>query len=567
MAATNPQTQPVVDLMQNTVNNPTMPPGAQFNPTMQNVTGNELISDGNKMVNPTAYSQAPTNASAYDAKAVDAGMPRQTAASTYNASMTGGGVQMGAAQSGDRQANATDIAAMYKAFLGRDPDPAGLQHWVDQATKNGMSVSQVQSLLQNSQEAQGALAAGYKPDQQAIQNITLGGSAVQAAQGTASAGSLANAAQTTEAENQAGQATAQQGEVDPRSTVQGQLAGLTQQLNDGTASWANPAMRNANDAMASRGLGNSSMAGAAVTTAAMEAALPIAAQDAKVFENMGQANLANRQQTELFNKTNAQNITLANLSNRQQTALQNAQVLANMDMANLNNRQQAAVVNAQAFTALDLANLNNRQQSLILNQQADQQAMLSDQAAANASKQFNASSQQQNDQFFATMGANISQFNAAQQTAISQYNSQNKTQTSQFNAGQSNAMKQFNAEMANQRDQFNKTMSLQIDQSNVSWRREVNTANTAAKNAANQINAQNMLNLSNTAMNNLWQQFRDEADYAFTAGENTLNRQHNLAMAALQNANAKDMMQEGQKAQFAQLLGSVAGNILTGFVT
>ena len=480
-AARGGKANTISNTMQTMVNNPTLPAGAQFKPTMMKAGSGEFLNANDKFMNPGGLNQATTNAAGHAAKA-----PGQTGAQTYGAHLLGG---------------------------------------------DGASVTAAQGQVgQNSQ--------------------------VQAAQGTLSGGALAQAAQTTEAENQAGQATAQQGEVDPRSTVQGQLGELTKQLESGNAAWANPAMRNANDQMAARGLGNSSMAGAAVYNAAMESALPIAQQDAQVFQQMGMQNLANRQQTELFNATLRQGITLANLNNRQQSALQNAQTLAAMDLANLNNRQQAAVVNAQSFLQMDLANLNNQQQANILNQQADQQAMLSDQAAINAARQFNASSQQQNDQFFATLGANVNMFNAAQFNALEQ-----------FNAGQNNAMKQFNAQLANQREAFNREMALQIDQSNVQWRREINTANTAAKNAANQINAQNMLNLSNTAMNNLWQQFRDEADYAFTSGENALNRSHNLAMAALQSQNAKDMMNDQQEAQFSQLLGSVAGNIILGFAT
>ena len=540
---------PVQTQMQNLVNNPTLPPGAQFNPTMMNVQPGEELKG--PMVNATSLNQNTSFGNT-----AQAAQPNQTQAQTYQATQLGQGAQMTGATTGGKAPSSDEVASMYRAMLGRNPEAAGLDFWLKQA-QNGMTLDQMSDLIANSEEGKAAAAAGHTPDPNELQKLVLGaGGQVQAAQGTLSPGSLATAAQTTEAENQAGQATAQQGTVDPRSTVQGQLGELTQQLENGTASWANPAMRQANETMASRGLGNSSMAGAAVYNAAMESALPIAAQDAKVFETMGMANLANRQQTELFNATQRQGITLANLNNRQQSALQNAKALAAMDLANLNNRQQAAVINAQAFNDFNMANLNNQQQAEIINQQANQQALLSNQAAVNAQKQFNASSIQQSDQFFATLSSNIAQFNAAQQNAMNQ-----------FNTGQANAMKQFNANLSNMREQFNVANSLAIEQSNVQWRREINTANTAAKNAANQINAQNMLNLSNTALNNLWQQFRDEADYAFTAGENDLNRQHNMAMAALQNSNAKDMMNEQQEAQYAQLLGQTAGNILTAWVT
>ena len=43
-------------------------------------------------------------------------------------------------------------------------------------------------------------------------------------------------------------------------------------------------------------------------------------------------------------------------------------------------------------------------------------AILSDTAAANAAKQFNATSQNQTDQFFASMATQVSQFNTEQRT-------------------------------------------------------------------------------------------------------------------------------------------------------
>ena len=60
----------------------------------------------------------------------------------------------------------------------------------------------------------------------------------------------------------------------------------------------------------------------------------------------------------------------------------------------------------------------------------------------------------------------------------------------------------------------------------------INTENTAAINAANQANAMNLLSLSNFALSAMWQEFRDEAFWAWTSGENELDRAHNLAIAA-----------------------------------
>ena len=54
----------------------------------------------------------------------------------------------------------------------------------------------------------------------------------------------------------------------------------------------------------------------------------------------------------------------------------------------------------------------------MFNAKAQQDFMLSDQAADNAAKQFNATSKQQADQFMANLANNISQFNTSQTNAM-----------------------------------------------------------------------------------------------------------------------------------------------------
>ena len=404
-------------------------------------------------------------------------------------------------------------------------------------------------------------------------------------------------------------------QVTPDMTVEGQLARLSQQFSNGQdPSCAAGAIRNANAQMAARGLSASSMAGAALTQAAMESALPIATQDSQTYYKTAVQIMSNEQQARLANSQNNMNIDLANTSNRQQmalakmqvnaslagqelsnqqqtnilnaerfaeaanmtftqeqqrmfanskmvetlnlsnlsnsqaTALANAASLAQMDMANLNARQQVAVQNAQAFLQMDMANMSNAQQSAVIEQQAKQQAMLSDQAAANAAQQFNATSQNQVNQFYSSLSQDINKYNATAKNA-----------SSQFNAGQANAMQQFGATMANQREQFNATNALAIEQSNVQWRREVNTANTATQNAANQVNAANYLNISNQALNNVWQQFRDEADYAYSSAENAADRSFNMAMAILE----ADVNKENYEKYLDQQTAESIGNFLT----
>ena len=96
-----------------------------------------------------------------------------------------------------------------------------------------------------------------------------------------------------------------------------------------------------------------------------------------------------------------------------------------------------------------------------------------------------------------------------------------------------------------------------IDQSNVTWRRSVNTGNTAAINAANQTDAQNLLNISNFALSALWQQWRDEASWVNTASENSKERAHNIAMSALEREAELDLLDEASKDELNGIIGAI----------
>jgi len=158
------------------------------------------------------------------------------------------------------------------------------------------------------------------------------------------------------------------GEVTAQSTVQYQLSELMKSFDDGkTPTWAAGAIRAANAAMAARGLGGSSIAGAAIFQAAMESALPIAQQDAKTFETMNLQNLNNRQQVALSNAAAQQNVKLANFNAEQQAALQNSANAFSLQSQNLSNTQQTMIANAQIKAALQGQNLSNQQQSIIAN--------------------------------------------------------------------------------------------------------------------------------------------------------------------------------------------------------
>jgi len=323
-------------------------------------------------------------------------------------------------------------------------------------------------------------------------------------------------------------AVAAQGTISTDATVRGQLQDLQNDVTTAVASgnplpvWARGAAKATEAAMANRGMSQSSMAAEALAEGIMNSAIPIAKADADTYKQM----------------------IFQNLANNQQAAITNAQSYLQMDMANLSNEQQAS-----------LQNLNIRQAFL-----------MSDQAAANAAYQFNATSQNQVNQFYDNMSSQMSEQNAARNDAMKQYatseankiaalNTQNTIQVSEANAARESAINQFNATLDDQRQRFNVNNQREIDQSNVVWRRGINTANTAAVNAANQTNAQNLLNLSNWAMSAAWQQWRDEASWVNTASENEQNRNHNMAMAALERSAAVDLQDQSSKDAMYQMIG------------
>jgi len=327
--------------------------------------------------------------------------------------------------------------------------------------------------------------------------------------------------------------------LDSRATVQGQLESISTDIESSLASgsplpaFARGAAEAAKATMQARGLGSSTMLAEALAEGILRSSIPIAQADANTYKQVIFQNLANN--------------------------------------------QQAAVVNAQAYLQMDMANLSNNQQASLQNLQAQQQQLLTDNAARNAALQFNATSQNQVNQFYSNLNTNIQEQNARRSDALTQFNNaeankvaalnaKNSTAIADANAQRQAAINQFNATLENQRERFNVENQRVIDQSNVTWRRQINTANTAATNAANQTNAQNLLNLSNFALSSMWQQWRDEASWVNQSAENEMNRNHNLAVAALERTTAFDLQNSAQTSALYAMLGQFGMNIFTKFI-
>ena len=534
--------QNVGDISAEMIETPKLPTGAVIEPAKTTVDSNQLIMSGQGQVAgqvaiPTALADTAT------AKGID-----PTDARTM--------------QEQQVQQQVKDITDATQAQQGTVTQPITPQ------TLDKSSVSEMQA-------AQGTATQMVNPVQRQIQ----AGELISGA---------ANAQTASQYAEQIQEATAT---PTNKATVAGQLEGLMQQFEGGnTPPWAAGAMRNVTAEMARRGLGASSMAGQALVQAAMESALPIAQMDAQTQSQFEAQNLSNRQQRAMLaaqqratfigqefdqafqsrvanaakisdvanmnftaeqqvaleNSRAAQTMNMANLSNKQAMVMAEASALANMDMANLNNRQQAGVQNAQNFLQMDMANLNNRQQTELFKSQQRIQSLFTDQAATNASRQFNATSQNQVDQFFSNLSSQTGQFNATQ------INSQE-----QFNAGQDNVVERFNAELNNQRDQFNAQNQMVIAQANAQWRRQVATEGTAALNRANEINAQSLLGISNQAYNNLWQYYGDTMEWAWTSAESERERIKDLTAAQINASAATDAAKIKGDYEASKSLGSL----------
>ena len=326
--------------------------------------------------------------------------------------------------------------------------------------------------------------------------------------------------------------------LDPRATVQGQLENISTDIETSLAqgtplpAFARGAAEAAKATMQARGLGSSTMLAEALAEGILKSSVPIAAADAQTYKEVIFQNLANN--------------------------------------------QQAAVVNAQSYLQMDMANLSNNQQANLQNLHANQQALLSDNAARNAALQFNATSQNQVNQFYDSINTNLQTQNAQRADAMAQYNNaeankvaalnaKNATAVADANAQRETAISQFNKTLEDARARFNVENQRVIDQSNAVWRRSINTANTTAVNASNETNAMNLLNLSNFAMSGLWQQWRDEASWVQTSAQNTNNRDHNMAVAALERTTAFDLQNSAQKAALYGLLGQFGMEVFSNW--
>ena len=269
--------------------------------------------------------------------------------------------------------------------------------------------------------------------------------------------------------------------IDPvkAASMSEHLDGLLKDLESGNVPlWARPAVTKVEQMLAARGISASSIGRDSLFNAIIQAAMPIAQQDATFEQDAAKTNYNAKVQAVLSDVNMEFAAKQFNANSINQTNQFRAQLSAQVDMQNAARKDAMAQFNASESNKMAMFDFGNKLQA---------------------------------DQFNAQMSQN----------------------NQQFNATQVNAMTQLTAQLQSQREQFNVQMAAQIEQSNVNWRRQVNQANTAGINAVNQANVQNAFNLSNQALTFLWQEMRDKAHWEFQASESEKDRRNQLEAALL----------------------------------
>jgi hypothetical protein len=134
-------------------------------------------------------------------------------------------------------------------------------------------------------------------------------------------------------------------------------------------------------------------------------------------------------------------------------------------------------------------------------------------------------------------------------------NANREAAQNQFNASEANAMTQYKEGMDDSREKFNTNMSYAVDQSNVQWNREITTADTAVQNETNRIDTQNSYNATQSAINALWQKYRDNASFNFQKTENGLNRKQQLGLMALEFSYNMELLSKQEKDDLIEMIG------------
>ena len=324
--------------------------------------------------------------------------------------------------------------------------------------------------------------------------------------------------------------------TDAKATVQGQLAILQGEFTDANGNPKIPGWASGIAKQVSRNMAFSGVTGTAaleaMTSALMQATLPIAQADSKFF----------------------QTVTVKNLDNKQQMIVNKANVLSKFEATNLDVKTNVAVNNAKTFMQYDMTNLANEQKVSIVNAQAKQQSILEDAKQVNVQRRFGAESQMETDRFYDQLGTQIDQFNVTQKNTMEK-----------FNTGELNDVFEFNATMENNREQFYQNMQYQIDSANAKWRQSVTLTNAEMDFQAAATDVKNTLSITTEQLNQMWDRTDSLLDYAWKEGQNREDRKLQMERikaemyAAQLNHHAKTSSNSGMMSAIGSIAGAVAG--------
>ena len=285
--------------------------------------------------------------------------------------------------------------------------------------------------------------------------------------------------------------------VDAKASLMFQMEKLSEAFVDSNGNPTIPAFAAKQARAVSKMLGINGMRGgdtasiAAMSNALLEASLPIAEAESKLF----------------------QSLTEKNLDNRQQALMQKALVLSKFETANLNANQEAAINNAKAFLAMDLKNLDNEQQTEMLNISNRVDALFEDMKATNTQRLFTAEAENDFRKFYDNLQfeADVVVKKAADTIEM-------------FNVGETNDGNEFYQTLDAGFEKFYKEMQFNVDLAVEKWRQSLVLAEAEMDFDAARFDIETSLGFSKEALTQIWDREDAFLDYSWKTTENYLNR-------------------------------------------
>jgi hypothetical protein len=285
--------------------------------------------------------------------------------------------------------------------------------------------------------------------------------------------------------------------VDAKASLMFQMEKLSEAFVDSNGNPTIPAFAAKTARAVSKMLGINGMRGgdtasvAAMSNALLEASLPIAEAESKLY----------------------QSLTEKNLDNRQQALMQKALVLSKFEEANLTANQEAAINNAKAFLAMDLKNLDNEQQTEILNISSRVDAIFEDMKAKNTQRLFTAEAENDFRRFYDGL-----QFEAdvVVKKALDTIE--------MFNAGETNDGNEFYQTLDAGFEKFYKDFQFNADLAVEKWRQSLVLAEAEMDFDAARFDIESSLGLSKEALAQIWDREDAFLDYSWKTTEKYLDR-------------------------------------------